>query len=128
MYQKSSIVVFTQIDGCISNGYSFGRYNSKDLENLREEFNALMGAALDYNFQKNKSNMDYVNDFADYINNISRQRTDDDIDRICVITTNWDIILDQALKRSIDISHPDKLSVVMLVHGWLTTKRSNRDY
>lgn len=104
--------IFTPIDGCISNGYSFGRYSPKELEELREEFNALMGEALDYSFQKKKANCDYINEFADYINNVAKKRVEDDVDRVSVITTNWDIMFDQALKRSIDKSHPDKLSVV----------------
>lgn len=119
--------IFTPIDGCITNGMSYGNYSSKELEELREQFNALMGEALEYSFKKNKANCDYVNEFANYINDLAKSRTDDDVDRVSIITTNWDIIFDQALKQSIEDSHPDKLSVVdycCYVSSWMANDLS----
>ena len=36
----------------------------------------------------------------------------DGMDRVAVITTNWDVMFDHALKRAIENGHPEKLSVV----------------
>ena len=47
--------IFTPIDRCIWDGLSIGRYSSRGLVELREEFNALMGAAVNYSFKKNRA-------------------------------------------------------------------------
>ncbi len=104
--------VFTPIDRCIWDGLSIGRYSSRALVELREEFNALMGAAVNYSFKKNEACSDYVDEFAEYINGIARRRMEDGEDRVSVITTNWDVLFDHALKRAIENTRPEKLSVV----------------
>ena len=63
---------------------------------LREEFNALMGAAVNYSFQKNRACADYIDEFAEYINQVARQRMVDGGERDAVITTNWDVMFDHA--------------------------------
>lgn len=104
--------VFTPIDRCIWDGLSIGRYSSKALVELREEFHGLMGAAVNYSFQKNRACGDYIDEFAEYINSVARGRMEDGVDRVSVITTNWDVLFDHALKRAIDNGQPEKLSVV----------------
>ena len=104
--------IFTPIDRCIWDGLSIGRYSARGLVELREEFNALMGAAVNYSFQKNRACCDYIDEFAEYINQVARQRMVDGMDRVAVITTNWDVMFDHALKRAIENGHPEKLSVV----------------
>ena len=91
--------IFTPIDRCVWDGLSIGRYSARGLVELREEFNALMGAAVNYSF-------------AEYINQVARRRMEDGVDRVSVITTNWDVMFDHALKRAIENGHPEKLSVV----------------
>ena len=104
--------IFTPIDRCVWDGLSIGRYSARGLVELREEFNALMGAAVNYSFQKNRACCDYIDEFAEYINQVARQRMEDGMDRVAVITTNWDVMFDHALKRAIENGHPEKLSVV----------------
>lgn len=92
--------VFTPIDRAISNGRSFKKYDSKKLVDLREEFHYLMGAAIQFGVDNPESNKTYVDDFASYINNIAKERlTNIKKDKIAVITTNWDILLDNSLNE-----------------------------
>ncbi|WP_052634346.1 hypothetical protein [Sanguibacteroides justesenii] len=104
--------VFTPIDRCIWDGLSIGRYSARGLVELREEFHALMAAAVNYSFKKNRSCGDYVDQFAEYIDGMAKKRMEDGEDRVALITTNWDVLFDHALKRAIDNGHPEKLSVV----------------
>lgn len=103
--------VFTPIDRCIWDGLSIGRYSSKELIDLREELHGLMAAAITYSFDQNR-NKEYINHFARYINQLASLRMQDGVDRVSLITTNWDVLLDHALMRAIEQSRTEKLSVV----------------
>ena len=102
--------IFSPIDGCISNRLSYGRFRTVDLKNLRREFNMLMGEALDYSFKKNKSDCNYINKFADYILRQARSQTGEST--IPIITTNWDLLLDESLKKIINQQNPKQSNFV----------------
>lgn len=92
--------IFTPIDRSILNGKSFKKYDSKKLVDLREEFHYLMGAAIQFGVDSPDKDKSYVNDFASYINNIAKERVNNiKNDKISIITTNWDILLDNSLNE-----------------------------
>lgn len=92
--------IFTPIDRSILNGKSFKKYDSKKLVDLREEFHYLMGVAIQFGVDNPTKNKQYVTDFATYINNIAKERVHNiKNDKIAIITTNWDILLDNSLNK-----------------------------
>lgn len=112
--------IFTPIDRSISNGRSFKKYDSKKLVTLREEFHYLMGAAIQFGVDDSSKDKQYVNDFATYINSIAKERLNNiKNDKIAIITTNWDILLDNSLNDIAQTycqveksTNSDKLAVV----------------
>ena len=104
--------VFTPIDRCIADGKSFGEYTVEDLVVLRDKLHTLMAASIQYGVDIDSGNSSYVTNFANYINNIGKKRLIDNKDRISIITTNWDILLDNRLNNAIRNTSPTNLSVV----------------
>ena len=106
--------IFTPIDRALSTGKSFKNFGTNELIKLREEFHLLMGSAIKFGVD-NENNKDYINEFAKYINTIAQKRLENGLDEISVITTNWDILLDNSLedlRRRYSIINEDKLAVV----------------
>ena len=106
--------IFTPIDRALSTGKSFKNFGTNELIKLREEFHLLMGSAIKFGVD-NENNKDYINEFAKYINTIAQKRLENGLDEIAVITTNWDILLDNSLEdltRRYSIINEDKLAVV----------------
>ena len=98
----------------MSTGKSFKNFGTNELIKLREEFHLLMGSAIKFGVD-NENNKDYINEFAKYINTIAKKRLENGLDEIAVITTNWDILLDNSLEdltRRYSIINEDKLAVV----------------
>ncbi len=90
--------IFTPIDRSLSNNKSFKRFDVKELATLREDFHLLMGAAIQFGVDTGLNNKKYIDDFASYINSIAQQRLINiENDNVAVVTTNWDIILDNSL-------------------------------
>jgi NAD-dependent SIR2 family protein deacetylase len=106
--------IFTPIDRALSTGKSFKNFGTNELIKLREEFHLLMGSAIKFGVD-NENNKDYINEFAKYINTIAKKRLENGLDEIAIITTNWDILLDNSLEdltRRYSIINEDKLAVV----------------
>lgn len=106
--------IFTPIDRALSTGKSFKNFGTNELIKLREEFHLLMGSAIKFGVD-NENNKDYINEFAKYINTIAKKRLENGLDEIAIITTNWDILLDNSfedLTRRYSIISEDKLAVV----------------
>ena len=92
--------IFTPIDRAISSGKSFKDIESKRLVELREKFHFLMGVAIHFGVDYNGKSKVYIENFAKYINNIAKRRLDDlKKDEIAIITSNWDILLDNELNK-----------------------------
>lgn len=92
--------IFTPIDRSLSTGKSFKNFDVKDLTDLREKFHLLMGAAIQYGVDYQHKSKNYIDNFASYINSIAKERLEDlKKDQIAIITTNWDILLDNSLNK-----------------------------
>lgn len=97
--------IFTPIDRCISEGRALGHYTYKELIDLREKLHYLMAKAIQFNVEKEGNNKNYINTFAKYINDIAKNRVNNlDEDNIAILTTNWDILLDNSLNNVISHS------------------------
>ena len=90
--------VYTPIDRSIADRISFKTYTVDQLITLRNKIDRLVILAVrDYIDRSNKSKTS-VNRFARYLIRESRYRLKNEkSDRIAVITTNWDIMLDNKL-------------------------------
>lgn len=65
---------------------------------LREKLHMLMARSIQYGVDFRDHNKKYITKFAHYINSIAKQRiTNLELDGIGIITTNWDILLDNSL-------------------------------
>lgn len=91
--------VFTPIDRCLADGKSFGKYSVKQLADLRDELHNLMARSIQFRVDaRNGEDADYVYKFARFINSYAKKRFQQFWnDSISVITTNWDILLDNRL-------------------------------
>jgi len=106
--------VFTPIDRCIADGISYRNHSVKSLVDLREDFHMLMAASIKYGVDLHTNITPYISDFANYINKRAKVRINNiDEDNIAIITTNWDILLDNKLHEAIGRNDKDTpLSVV----------------
>lgn len=93
--------IFTPIDRCISNGLSFGRYSLMRLVRFRERLHNLLSYAIQYGVDSfEKVDAQYIPLFAKYIDQLAQRRVADVTDdRVAVITTNWDVQLDNAINQ-----------------------------
>lgn len=93
--------IFTPLDRCILDEISFRDIDVKSLREKREKFYNLIILAL-RNSLKN-SETEYLNKFAKHLISEAREKlTDEKLDKVAVISTNWDILLDNALQTLID--------------------------
>lgn len=92
--------IFTPIDRSISHAKSFKKFDVKQLADKREKFHLLMGAAIQYGVDYQGKSKNYIDSFANYINGIAEKRLSDlKKDQIALITTNWDLLLDNSLNK-----------------------------
>lgn len=59
-----------------------------------------MGAAINYGLDYSKKSKQYIDQFASFIDSVAKQRLEDiSKDQISIITTNWDLLVDNALNK-----------------------------
>lgn len=95
--------IYTPIDKSIKEGTSFTGYTANELITLRDNFNKLIILAVRNSIaRKGKSNK-YIEKFANYLVSLSEGRiSNEKQDLVSVITTNWDIMLDNLIYKIID--------------------------
>ncbi len=92
--------IFTPIDRCILDGISFRGIENAQLPGLRNNFYSLIVLALRHSLRNGRR--DYINNFSNYLVDIAKSRIGNEkIDQVSVITTNWDIALDNSLQNVI---------------------------
>jgi hypothetical protein len=97
--------IFTPLDRCLADNISFRDLNVDEIKKKRELIYHLIGITL-----KDKlENVDkkYVNTFARHLFELCEHRKDKNyvnIDSVSVISTNWDILLDNSIKEIIRTS------------------------
>jgi hypothetical protein len=91
--------IYTPLDRCIVENSSFRSFQPEELLNLRQTLDSILILAIKAKSSlSNKS--DYIEKFAKYLINLSKVRVNNyrKHDPVSVITTNWDILLDLALR------------------------------
>jgi hypothetical protein len=95
--------VFTPIDRCIIDGVSFRSLDNKKLVELREKIYSLIIIAIKEKLQNSTSHKQYIDKFAKFlVENMQPRMIDKKHDPLAVISTNWDILLDNSIKRAIE--------------------------
>lgn len=90
--------IFTPIDSCISENISFRQHTPKELTDLRDIFNRLIILAVRSAIENSKAKQDSIQTFTKHIIKLSKRRLKNEKeDKVAVITTNWDIMLDNSL-------------------------------
>jgi NAD-dependent SIR2 family protein deacetylase len=87
--------IFTPMDRSISDNISFRQYSSKKLVELRDTCNRLIILAVRSAIEHSGKKQESIEKFAKHLINLSKERLQDEkADKVSVITTNWDIMLD----------------------------------
>jgi len=94
--------IYTPLDRCIVENSNFRSYHPEELLNLRQALDSILILAI-----KSKSGLsnkaDYIKKFANHLIKLSLPRANNfrNNDPVSVITTNWDILLDLALREQL---------------------------
>ena len=95
--------VYTPIDKSISEGNSFREYTVNELIEIRDIFNKLITLAVRNAIAKKNKDKSSIVRFARHLVKEAKLRLDNEKnDRVAVITTNWDIMLDNTIHRIIN--------------------------
>jgi NAD-dependent SIR2 family protein deacetylase len=96
--------VFTPIDKSISNGTSFKSLTAQELIEKRNVFNKLIILAVKNAISKSNKELSYIEKFGHFLVGQSMAKLENiKNDSIAVITTNWDILLDNILYKIINL-------------------------
>ena len=90
--------IFTPLDRCISDNVAFRNLSVDELREKRQLVIELIGITLKELLGNTQH--DYINKFAKHLVNAARSRRlgkGGDQDKVAVISTNWDILLDNAI-------------------------------
>ncbi|HCW08628.1 MAG TPA: hypothetical protein DGG95_14815 [Cytophagales bacterium] len=93
--------IFTPLDRCLIDEISFRDMDLKTLDDKREKFYNLIIIALRNSLQNRES--PYIEQFAKHLVKLARKRLKDEKnDAVSVISTNWDILLDNSIQNLIN--------------------------
>lgn len=101
--------VYTPIDKCINESISFKAYTVQQLIELRDYINRLIILAVRNAIDKNRKSKSNIEKFVQLVIEGARERlTDEKKDLVSVITTNWDIMLDNYIYRQLSNEKKNK--------------------
>ncbi len=89
--------IYTPIDRCIIDNLSFRNIPPKDLIDLRQKINGLIIIMIKHKLDNIQIRNTHIEKFTDYLVKTRELHRDP----FAIISTNWDIILDNSLKRRI---------------------------
>ncbi|MFM2335157.1 MAG: hypothetical protein RIS91_1160 [Bacteroidota bacterium] len=98
--------IYTALDRCIQENSNFRYFHPEELLQVRQTLDALLILALKSKSKLSK-NSDYIEKFAKHLieSSLTRVAKFRKHDPISVITTNWDILLDLALREQLKINN-----------------------
>lgn len=98
--------IYTALDRCIQENSNFRYLHPEELLYVRQTLDAILILALKSKSKLSK-NSDYIEKFAKHLIDLSSTRVEKfrKMDPISVITTNWDILLDLALREQLKINN-----------------------
>lgn len=95
--------IFTPLDKCIAEGISFRNIDANQAKEIRELIDFLIGKTLEIILMGDVQK-DYVDNFAEYLVRKSHCRANNkysNYDPVSVISTNWDILLDNSIQDAL---------------------------
>lgn len=96
--------IFTPLDRCLADSSQFRGISLGQIMKVRESVFYVIGRTIQLVLNQTGKSKDYINQFARYLTEASSQRTNHNygnIDPVSVISTNWDILLDNSIQRAI---------------------------
>lgn len=93
--------IYTPLDSCILNNNAFRNVSLDNVAKYRGALDTLISFYMKKSLDNGNLNNDFIFKFTDYIIKEKENREDD---FISIITTNWDILLDNSFYRSINRS------------------------
>lgn len=99
--------IFTPLDKCIIEDISFRDIDPKKLIETRENLYGLIASAISTSISSTSE--PYITKFVDYLitqTEVRRRNIKDD--KVAVISTNWDIVLDNAIQSKLDSIKKDE--------------------
>ncbi|SMG12862.1 SIR2 family protein [Sphingobacterium psychroaquaticum] len=105
--------LFTPIDRAILDNISFRDLSTRELKKIRRTIYYLISKTLQVTLKT--SNKKYIDKFAEYIVSQCSPRANRAYrghDRVSILSTNWDILLDNSIKRILDKDHQEPKGVV----------------
>ena len=111
--------IFTPLDKCVVDGISFRDLPLEKVIEIRGLIYFLIGKTIEILLRTNWDKKTYIDKFAEKLTQLTSDRAGQsykEYDPISVISTNWDIILDNAIQQSIDSSHPNNAVVDYCCH------------
>jgi hypothetical protein len=109
--------IFTPLDRCIADNISFRNLDLRETLEIRELIYYLIGKTIEVALLNSEG--DYINYFAHFLADKASTRRGGNyarVDPVSVISTNWDILLDNAIKRVIRDTYQDKAVVDYCCH------------
>lgn len=109
--------IFTPLDRCIADNISFRNLDIKETNQIRELIYYLIGKTIEVLLRTSSKN--YIDKFAKYITEKASTRRNlqySKTDPVSVISTNWDILLDNSIKNEIERNHQNNAVVDYCCH------------
>ena len=107
--------IFTPLDRCLGDRTQYRGVSLEEITKTRESVFYVIGKTIGFASNEDDDKSEgYIHDFSKYITNISSARGGQNYrgkDPVSVISTNWDTLLDYAIKKSIKEREDDKAVV-----------------
>lgn len=96
--------IFTPLDRCLADGSQFRGISLDKIMKVRESAFYIIGRTIQLLLNKTHKSKNYIDSFADHLTRLSSERAGVRYKRndpVSVISTNWDILLDNSIYSSI---------------------------
>lgn len=100
--------IFTPLDSCLSNNAQYRGLGVGDIIELREAVFYVVSKTIQLVLNNTDKDKLYIEKFAEYLVEQSKNRKNSNYrnsDPVSVISTNWDVLLDNALYKYININY-----------------------
>lgn len=95
--------IFTPLDRCLADNISFRNLDIDQIKEIRGLIYYLIGKTLEKLLRNSEKT--YINNFAKHLVEKASKRINNnyrEVDNVSILSTNWDILLDNSLKQIID--------------------------
>lgn len=102
--------IFTPLDRCLSESSQFRGIGLDKIMEVREDVFYVIGKTIQLILDETTNSKDYITTFARNITEMSSSRRNHqyrNVDPVSVISTNWDILLDNSIHQFIEESNHD---------------------